>query len=246
MRRRALLSATTGALLAGCAGRSPDTNETTPLDHSRTTDPGSPTSDGTGESTQGRGPPAEPPEIVSVDDESLSSVGLAIDLSVDRRATPYRPATVRATLRNESDRTLDVAMDAVAPLGLAMHSTDEDLFLAPQRLDNADRTSGPVDCGFALPDRENPCWQSQAVIATMDRLTGCVLYPGEAISNLHHVLVDPGRYSCPSRGEFEFRTDRLRYTTDPDERGELLSWGFTLFYPGPDDPPGRAPASWDP
>ncbi|WP_440990024.1 hypothetical protein [Haloarchaeobius baliensis] len=231
MRRRALLASATSAVLAGCSGQAdapgattrPKTGTTT----GTTTDPTS-----TVETADGGSEPGPAPRVTAVDQSSLRDVGLAIELTVDKRANRYSPAMVRATLRNESETRVSVVCDGVVPLGNAHDSDDESLFLAPQRLDMAGRVGNVGDCRFAPPEREGRCWQSQGTISTMDRLAGHTLYPGEAISNVHDVLV-AGRHGCVSEGEYEFTDSRLQYERPDDDRRTRVEWGFTLYYPGP-------------
>lgn len=232
MRRRALLASATSAVLAGCSGQTDAPGATTrprteTTRGAMTTEPTN-TAEATGDGAES-GPA---PVVTSVEQSSLRDVGLAIELTVDKRANRYSPAMVRATLRNESETRVGVVCDGVAPLGNALESDDESFFLAPQRLDMADKTTNENRCGFAPPEREGACWQSQETIATMDRLAGYTLYPDEAISNVHNLLVsDSG--SCIGEGEHGFSDSRLQYERPSDDRRNSIEWGFTLYYPGP-------------
>lgn len=232
MRRRALLASATSAVLAGCSGQADAPGATTRPTVGATTQATTTESTGTVETTNDGPEPGPAPVVTSVEQSSLRDVGLAIELTVDNRATRYSPAMVRATLRNESETRVGVVCDGVAPLGNALESDDESFFLAPQRLDMADKTTNENRCGFAPQEREGACWQSTETIATMDRLTGYTLYPGEAISNVHNLLVsDSG--SCIGEGEYGFSDSRLQYERPSDDRRTSIEWGFTLYYPGP-------------
>jgi len=232
MRRRALLASATSAVLAGCSGQADAPGATTRPKVGTTTRTPTTEAPETAETTSDEPQPGAAPRVTAVDRSSLRDAGLAIDLTVDKRADRYSPAMVRATLRNESDTRVGVVCDGVVPLGNAQDSDDESLFLAPQRLDMADKTTNQNRCGFTPPEREGRCWQSQETIATMDRLAGYELYPGEAISNVHTLLV-PESGSCIDEGEYEFSDSRLQFERSDDDRRSSIEWGFTLYYPGP-------------
>ena len=232
MRRRALLASATSAVLAGCSGQADGPETTTRPTGGPTTRATTTATSSTAEATDDGSQPGPAPRVTAVDDASLRDAGLSIELGVDKRANRYSPAMLRATLRNESDTRVGVVCDGVVPLGNAHDSDDESLFLAPQRLDMADKTTNQNRCGFTPPEREGRCWQSQETVATMDRLAGYELFPGEAISNVHNLLV-PESGSCIDEGEYEFTDSRLQYERPDDDRRTSIEWGFTLYYPGP-------------
>ena len=232
MRRRALLASATSAVLAGCSGQADAPGATTRPRTGTTT--GAPTTDPTSTTgtTDDGSEPGPAPRVTAVDDASLRDAGLAVELTVDKRANRYSPAMLRATIQNEAETPVGVVCDGVVPLGNAHDSDDESLFLAPQRLDMAGKTTNQNRCGFTPPEREGRCWQSQETVATMDRLAGYELFPGEAISNVQNLLV-PESGSCIDEGEYEFTDSRLQYERPDDDRRTSIEWGFTLCYPGP-------------
>lgn len=214
MKRRALLTASGSALLAGC---------NTPT---RTT------TDNTTEATTQQSTRSDQiPVIVTVNETGLQDAGLEVELTVDKRATEYQPAQLRTTLRNSSDSVLEIEFTGPAPLGEAVFASNEKLFLAPARQDYADKSANNVSSGYVNETRDAPCWQAIEEIIIENRTGAYRLHPREAVSNVHNLIAFTGD-DCPHEGEYTFTEPDLRYRTQGSDDISSLRWGFTLYYPG--------------
>ncbi|MDS0295589.1 hypothetical protein [Halogeometricum luteum] len=217
------------ALLAGCLGGTGGDTETetgtetesetdSPTGTEAPTDTGTemPPGEGTGNETGGTRPEGTggPGVIIaSTDDAPDAPVRPAIEV-VAEAATEEHPPTLRATVTNESDRTVTLGEGRDIVFAYR-YDTEDHLMLLPSDGDY------PAEAG---------CWRLTDGIAVTEEYRTVTLEPGESTSQ------ELGLYGAPTQedvclpvGEYRFESTFSVMDEAGGEEQSSFTWGFSVL-----------------
>ncbi|ELY29196.1 hypothetical protein C499_06650 [Halogeometricum borinquense DSM 11551] len=149
--------------------------------------------------------------IVSTDELPDAPVRPAIEVT-QKTATESQPPGLKATVTNESDRTLTLG-EGRAIVFAYRNDTANNLMLLPAGSDY------PVEAG---------CWRLTEGIAITEEYRMVTLEPGESASQVLELYGAPDTDACLPTGTFRFESPYSVRDESGEEETASFTWGFDI------------------